>query len=95
MDKMVERQASGAILVLESEAHTVKWLIRILGVLLLLLSAALVLLLVLMGQEIQAGLIELLGRGWLLLVMCVVSAALGIYLLLKAGKKQLPTKNEE
>ena len=67
-----------------------KWLLRMLGVLLLLVSAALVLLLILMGMELQTDLIELLRRGWLLVVMGVVSAALGVYALWIAGRTRAP-----
>jgi hypothetical protein len=73
----------------------VKWLARILGVLLLLVSVALALLLVLMGKELQAGLGELLARGWPLLVMCVVSTVLGGYLLLGAGRPKPPVSSKE
>jgi len=73
----------------------VKWLVRIIGVLLLFVAIALIALLVLMGIELGAGLAELIGHGWILIVMCVISIGLGVYMLSFAGRGQLPAgKNE-
>jgi len=95
MGKMVAWQAPGKILALESEAHAVKWLVRIVGVLLLFVAVAMVVLLVFMGIELESGLTELIGQGWLLIIMCAISVGLGIYMLRLSGRFQLPTGKEE
>jgi len=71
-----------------------KWLVRIIGALLLVVAAAMTAILVLTGLELDLGLGALLRQAWLPIVVLLVSAGLGIYLLL-TSRRPAPTAARE
>ena len=59
-----------------------KWLVKIIGALLLVVAVAMAAILVLTGFELDLNLGALLRQGWLPTVVFFASAGLGLFLLL-------------
>lgn len=65
-----------------ASACVLKWLVRIIGALLLVVAAAMAAILVLTGLELDLNLGALRRQAWLPVVALLVAAGLGMYLLL-------------
>ena len=71
-----------------------KRLTGIMGVLLILMALVMIGFLALLGAESSLTAGELLARGWLLILMGVVAAAFGVYLLIAWRRPSAPPDDE-
>lgn len=67
-----------------------KWFVRIVGILLLLVAAVILVFLVLAGIEMGLGMEQFLEQAWLPVVVLILSVGMGIYLLLVASRLTPP-----